>query len=31
MTAAGDTGRHYYTRERGEYRNLVVGPNGDTA
>jgi hypothetical protein len=31
MTAAGATGRHYYTWERGEYRNLVVGPNGDTA
>jgi site-specific recombinase len=27
----GATGRHYYTRERGEYRNLVAGPNGDFA
>jgi hypothetical protein len=31
MTAAGDIGHHDYTRERGEYRNLVAGPNGDSA
>ena len=28
---AAATGRHYYTWERGEYRNIVVGPNGDFA